>query len=388
MDLSLSKDQEMIRKMAADFAANEITPNAGKWDLEDSVPFDTIAKMQELGLMTIGIPAEYGGEGLDWISKYLVCDEIAQGDAGLATTMIASTLLASDPIWVAATDEQKKWWYGRMLEGAVCAFCLTEPGAGSDALGMSTKCVKDGNDYILNGTKQFITNGGFAQNFTVFATTDKALYNKGICCFMVDKDTPGLSVGPKEDKMGIRSSSTTQIIFEDVRVPGWMMIGAEGKGTPILMETLDLSRTAVAAMACGIAAAALNAAINYANERVQFGKPISAFQAIQFMLADMATAVETARLLYVKAGWLQDNELPFKMVSNMAKMYAADTAMKVSTDAVQVFGGYGYTKEYPVEKFMRDSKIMQLFEGTVQVQRMVIGKFLSTSGYNFWASGV
>ncbi len=383
MDFRLTDEQEMIRQMAADFAANEIAPFAAEWDKADAVPFDTVAKMQDLGLMTIGVPAEYGGDGLDWLSKYLVCDEIAQGDAGMATMMIASSLLASDPIWVGANDEQKKWWYGRMLEGAVCGFCLTEPGAGSDALGMSCKCIKDGNDYILNGTKQFITNGGFAKNFSVFATLDKKLGNKGLCAFLVDRDFPGVSIGPKEDKMGIRSTSTTQVIFEDVRVPSWMMLGGEGKATPILMETLDLSRTAVAAMATGIATAAVKASIAYANERQQFGKPITTFQAVSFMLADMATATETARLLYHKAAWLQDNELPFKMISNMAKMYAADTAMKVSTDAVQVFGGYGYTKEYPVEKYMRDAKIMQLFEGTVQVQRMVIGKYLSQNGYNY-----
>jgi Acyl-CoA dehydrogenases len=381
MDFKLTEEQEMIRQMAADFTANEIAPYAIEWDKADEVPFDTVAKMQDLGLMTIGVPAEYGGDGLDWLSKYLVIDELGQGDAGLSTMVVASSLLASDPIWVGANDEQKKWWYGRMLEGAVAAFCLTEPGAGSDALGMACKCVKDGSDYILNGTKQFITNGGFAKNFSVFATLDKKLGNKGLCAFMVDRDFPGVSIGPKEDKLGIRSTSTTQVIFEDVRVPGWMMLGGEGKATPILMETLDLSRTAIAALGTGIATAALNAAVAYATERQQFGKPIAAFQAIQFMLADMAVAVETSRMLYQKAAWLQDQELPFKMISNMAKMYAADSAMKVSVDAVQVFGGYGYTKEYPVEKYMRDAKITQIFEGTVQVQRMVIGKYLSSNGY-------
>jgi len=382
MDMKLTEEQEMIRSMAADFAANEIAPYAIEWDKADKVPLETIKKMQDLGLMTIGVPAEYGGDGLDWLSKYLVVEEIGAGDAGLGTTVVASSLLASDPIWVGANDEQKKWWYGRMLEGAVCGFCLTEPGAGSDALGMSTKCTKDGNDWIINGTKQFITNGGIAKNFSVFATTDKSLGNKGITAFMVDRDMPGVSIGPKEDKLGIRSSSTTSVIFEDVRVPGWMCLGGEGKGTPILMETLDLSRTAIAAIATGIATAALKAAVNYANERVQFGKPISSFQAIQFMLADMATAVECARLLYHKAAWQQDNDMPFKLTSNMAKMFAADTAMWVSTDAVQIFGGYGYIKEYPVEKYMRDAKIMQIFEGTVQVQRMVIGKYLTKDGYN------
>ena len=309
-----------------------------------------------------------------------VADELAQRDAGIGTTVVASSLLATDPIMVAANHKQKKWWFGRMLEGAMCAFCLTEPEAGSDALGLSMKCTKDGSDWILSGTKQFITNGGFARQFSVFATMDKSLGNKGINGFMVDKDFPGVRVGNKEEKLGIRTSSTTEVIFDDVRVPGWMCLGGEGHGTAILMETLDYSRTAIAALATGISTGALNAAIAYANERKQFGKPISSFQAIQFMLADMAATTEASRLLYQKAAWLQDNGLPFKLASNIAKMYSADSAMKNSVDAVQIFGGYGYSKEYPVEKYMRDAKIMQIFEGTVQVQRMVIGKYLSKDG--------
>ncbi|MGI6550838.1 MAG: acyl-CoA dehydrogenase family protein [Syntrophomonadales bacterium] len=382
MDFRLTEEQEMIRQMAADFAANEITPYCIEWDKADEVPMGTITRMQELGLMTIGVPLEYGGDGLDNVSKCLVCEEISKGDAGLGTTIAASTLLASDPVIVGANDEQKKWWYGRQLEGAVCAFCLTEPGAGSDALGLATKCVKDGNDYILNGTKQFITNGGIAKQFTVFATLDKKLGNKGICCFMVDRDTPGVIIGNKEDKLGIRSSSTTQVIFEDCRVPASMMIGAEGKGLPILMETLDLSRTAIAALATGIATGCVEASLNYANERQQFGKPIGTFQAIQFKMADMAVRAEASRLLYLKAAYLQDIGGPFKTISSMAKLYAADSAMTNAIEAVQIFGGYGYTKEYPVEKYLRDAKIMQIFEGTAEVQRMVIGKYLSKNGYN------
>ncbi len=381
MDFCLTEEQEMIRQMAADFAANEIAPFAGQWDKEDVCPLDTIKKMQDLGLMTIGVPAEYGGDGLDNVSKCLVEEEITKADAGLGTVICASSLLASDPILVGANHEQKQWWYGRMLEGAVCGFCLTEPGAGSDALGMSTKCVKDGDHYILNGTKQFITNAPIAEQFTVFATLDKKLGSKGICAFMVDRNSPGLSIGPKEDKLGIRSSSTSQVIFEDVRVPAANLLGAEGKGVYILMETLDLSRTAVAAMATGVSQAALEAAVNYANERQQFGKPISSFQAIQFMLADMVMYVETSRLLYLKAASLQDAEKPFKAVSSMAKAWAGDAAMKVATDAIQVFGGYGFTKEYPVEKYFRDAKIMQLYEGTSQVQRMVIAKNTISQGY-------
>ncbi|MDI9481477.1 MAG: acyl-CoA dehydrogenase family protein [Syntrophomonadaceae bacterium] len=381
MEFRLSEQQEMIRQMAADFAANEIVPYCADWDHRREVPLGTLAKMQELGFMTIGVPLEYGGDGLDNTSQCLVCEEIAKGDAGMATTIVASTILASAPILVGANHEQKKWWYGRHLDGAVCGFCLTEPSAGSDALSISTRCIKDGDHYIINGTKQFITNGGIAMQFSVMATLDQQLGNKGICAFMVDRNWPGVSIGKEEDKLGIRSSSTTQVIFEDVRVPASMMLGKEGDGLGILMETLDLSRTAVAAMATGIATAALEAAISYANQRQQFGQPIAALQAIQFMLADMAVRAETSRLLYLKAAYLQDVGGKYKTLSSMAKLHAGDSAMQNAIDAVQVFGGYGYTKNYPVEKYMRDAKIMQIVEGTAQVQRIVIGKYLSQDGY-------
>jgi butyryl-CoA dehydrogenase len=295
-------------------------------------------------------------------------------------------MLASDPVLIGGNDEQKKWWYGRQLEGAICGFCLTEPGAGSDALGLSTKCVKDGDYYVINGTKQFITNGGFAKQFTVMATLDKELGNKGLCALIVDRDLPGVSIGNKEDKLGIRSTSTTQVIFEDVKVPVSMMLGKEGDGLPILMETLDLSRTGVAAMATGVATACVEASIQYANERQQYGKPINRLQGVQFMLADMGVRAEAARLLYLKAASLQDMDKPFKTVSSMAKLYAGDAAMANAVDAVQVFGGYGYTKEYPVEKYLRDAKIYQIFEGTAQVQRQVIGKYLSKDGYHPFVS--
>ena len=381
MEFRLTEEQEMIRQMAADFATNEIIPYCAEWDNRKEIPFATLAKMQELGFMTIGVPLEYGGDGLDTISRCLVCEEIAKGEAGMATTIVASTLLASDPILLGANHDQKKWWYGRHLEGAVCGFCLTEPSAGSDALGMSTRCIKDGDHYVINGTKQFITNGGIALQFSVMATLDKKLGNKGICAFMVDRNWPGVSIGKEEDKLGIRSTSTTQVTFEDVRVPVSMRLGQEGDGLGILMETLDMSRAAVAAMATGIATASLEAAISYANQRQQFGQPIAALQAIQFMLADMAVRSEASRLLYLKAAYLQDVGGKYKSVSSMAKLHAGDAAMHNAVDAVQVFGGYGYTKEYPVEKYMRDAKIMQIFEGTAQVQRMVIGKYLSKDGY-------
>lgn len=376
MDFRLSEEQEMMRRMAREFADNEIAPYAQQWDKDNIFPEETVKKMHELGLMTIGVPAEYGGPGLDHVAQNIVTEEIARGDAGIATTMAASTLLAADPVLIAGTHEQKKWFYGMQNEGAIAAFCLTEPEAGSDAAGLSTKCVKDGDYYILNGTKQFISNGGVAQLYVVFATLDKKLGHKGICAFMVDRNTPGISVGPKEDKLGIRSSNTTQVIFEDVRVPAQNLLGKEGDGFRIAMKTLDLSRASVAAMAVGVAQAAMEASIKYAKERKQFGKPIASFQAVQFMLADMAQYIHAARLLYLEASSRQDMGLPFTQIASLAKCFAGDVAMKVATDAVQIFGGYGYTKEYPVEKYFRDAKIMQIFEGTAQVQRLVIANDL------------
>ncbi|HEX3010733.1 MAG TPA: acyl-CoA dehydrogenase family protein [Syntrophomonadaceae bacterium] len=376
MDFRLTDEQTMIKNMTRDFADTELIPYCQEWDAKDVFPCDTIKKLHELGLMTIGVPAKYGGPGLDHLAQAIAVEEIARGDAGVATTIAASTLLAPDPVLIAATDEQKKWFYGRMVEGDLAAFCLTEPGAGSDAGSISTRCVKDGNDYILNGTKQFITNGGVAGLYTVFATLDKSMGYKGICAFMVDRNTPGISIGPKEDKLGIRSSNTTQVIFEDVRVPAANLLGKEGAGFKICMETLDISRAVVAAMAVGVAQGAFECALKYSTERIQFGQPISKFQAIQFILADMAIEVETARLLYQKACSLQDMGLPFTKMSSLAKCWAGDVAMKVATDAIQVYGGYGYTKEYPVEKYFRDAKIMQIFEGTAQVQRLVIASDL------------
>jgi butyryl-CoA dehydrogenase len=372
MDFRLSEEQEMMRRMARDFADNEIVPYAQEWDKNNEFPEATIKKMFDLGLMTIGVPAEYGGAGLDFVAQNVVVEEIARGDAGLCVTMAANTLLGPDPVLIAGTHEQKLWWYGLQNEGVLSAFCLTEPGAGSDAAGLSTKCVKDGNYYILNGTKQFISNGGVAGLYTVFATLDKKMGAKGICCFMVDRNTPGISIGPKEDKLGIRSSNTTSVIFEDVRVPAKNLLGREGEGFKICMKVLDISRAMVGAMATGVAQAAFEASVKYAKERVQFGKPIASFQAIQFILADMAQYIQASRLLYLEASSKQDMGLPYTAAASLAKCFAADTAMKVACDAVQVYGGYGYTKEYPVEKYFRDAKIMQIFEGTAQIQRIVI----------------
>ncbi len=372
MDFMISEENEMIRKMARDFANNEILPYCQKWDEDHIFPWDAVNKLQEVGLMTCGVPSEYGGPGIDHLGQAIIAEEICRGDAGLGTTLAASTLLGPDPVYIAATDEQKKWWYGRMMEGAITAFCLTEPGAGSDAAGLSTRCVRDGDDYVLNGTKQFISNGGVAKQYTVFATLDKKLGYKGMCAFMVDRDTPGISTGAPENKLGIRTSNTTQVIFEDVRVPAKNLLGKEGDGFKIAMKTLDISRAVVGAMGVGVAQGAFECAVQYAKERQQFGKPIATFQAIQFMLADMALMCETARLLYQKACTNQDMGLPYTKEASLAKYWGGEAAMKVALDAVQVYGGYGYTKDYLVEKYFRDAKIFQIFEGTAQVQKLVI----------------
>lgn len=372
MDFRISDEHEMIKKMARDFANNEVLPYCQKWDEDHIFPWETVKKLQDVGLMTCGVPAEYGGPGIDHLGQAIIAEEICRGDAGLGTTLAASTLLGPDPVYIAASDEQKKWWYGQMMEGAITAFCLTEPGAGSDAAGLSTRCVRDGEYYVLNGTKQFISNGGVANLYTVFATMDKKMGHKGICSFMVDRNTPGISVSPPENKLGIRSSNTTQVIFEDVKVPAKNLLGKEGDGFKIAMKTLDISRAVVGAMATGVAQGAFECAVQYAKERQQFGKPIAAFQAVQFMLADMALMCETARLLYQKAASNQDQGLPYTKEASLAKYWGGEAAMKVSLDAVQVYGGYGYTKDYLVEKYFRDAKIFQIFEGTAQVQKLVI----------------
>jgi butyryl-CoA dehydrogenase len=281
--------------------------------------------------------------------------------------------LSTDPILVAANDEQKKWWFGRQNEGVLGAFCLTEPSAGSDAASLSTRCQKVGDEYIINGVKQFITNGGICGQYTLLATLDKSMGYKGMCAFMIDRDTPGISVGKVEDKLGIRTSNTTEVIFEDVRVPAKNLLGKEGQGWYVVMKTLDISRASIAAMATGVAQRALDESLEYSKLRTQFGKPISSFQAIQFKLADMAMHIEASRLLYLEASSLQDMGVPrFSKAASLAKAFAGDTAMMCTIEAVQVFGGYGYTKEYPVEKLMRDAKIFQIYEGTGEVQRMVI----------------
>jgi acyl-CoA dehydrogenase len=322
------------------------------------------------------LPGECGGTGLSIFDACLVIEQVAWGCAGFATSMVANDL-ALTPVRLGGTPQQHERFITPLAtSGELASFCLTEPGAGSDAAGLQTT-VEDGGDvWIINGSKQWITNAGHASQFTVFATYDKSKKHKGICCLVVPRDTAGITVGHHENKMGQRSSDTCAVTFENVRVPKDHMVGAPGEGFKIAMQTLDASRPMTAAIAVGIAQAALEHALAYAKERKQFGAPISSFQAIQFMLADMATAVDCSRLLTWRSALLLDQGKSASLESSMAKRMSADTAMSVATDAVQIFGGYGYTKEYPVEKLMRDAKLLQIYEGTSQIQRMVIAREL------------
>lgn len=373
MEFNLTEEQIMMRDMARKFAENELWPVVGEYDDKHIYPVDIYEKLQETGLATIGVPAEYGGPGIDFLGQAIVTEELARGDLGVATAMVASTLLGTDPIHIAANEDQKQRWFTKMLEGGeFAAFALTEPGAGSDVGGMSTTCKKTDGGYILNGVKCFITNGGVANQYTVFATLDKKMGVKGICAFMVDRESEGVSVGKTENKMGIRLSNTSEVVFDNVFVPEENRLGEEGTGWMTCMKTLDYSRPMIAALAVGTAQGAYDHAVEYSKMRTQFGKPISSFQAIQFMLADAIMNIEAGRLLYQKACWLKMEGKPFSQMSSISKGFCGDMAMKVTTDMVQVYGGYGFTKEYPVEKYMRDAKILQIYEGTSQVQRMVV----------------
>ncbi len=372
----LSSEQDSLRDIAYRFAADKIRPKAPELDDRAEFPLSLIKEGHSLGLINLTLPVECGGSGLSIFDACLVIEEIAWGCSGFATSMVANDL-ALTPIRIGGTKEQMERFIKPLAEsGALASFCLTEPGAGSDAAGLQTT-VEDGGDcWIINGSKQWITNAGYASQFTVFATADKSKKHKGICCLVVPKGTPGVSVGNHENKMGQRCSDTCRVTFDAVRVPKDHMIGAVGEGFAIAMKTLDASRPMTAAIAVGIGRAACEHAVQYAKERKQFGAAISTFQGIQFMLADMATGVDSARLLTWRAAWLLDQGKSASIESSMAKRVSADTAMSVATDAVQIYGGYGYTKEYPVEKLMRDAKLLQIYEGTSQIQRVVIAREL------------
>ncbi|KYZ74759.1 acyl-CoA dehydrogenase [Anaerosporomusa subterranea] len=373
MQFQLTEDQKMLQKMVREFAEKRVAPEVAKRDEECLFDRSIIDEMGELGLNGLCFPEKYGGADSDYLSYILAVEELSKVDDGVGITLSASVSLCAWPIYAYGTEEQKEKYLRPILEGEhMGGFGLTEPNAGTDAAGQQSVAIADGNHYLLNGSKIFITNAGEAETYVVFAMTDKAKGLKGISAFILEKGMPGFSFGKKEHKMGIHSSITMELIFQDVKVPKANLLGKEGDGFKIAMTTLDGGRIGVAAQALGIAQAALDHAVKYAKERIQFGKPICTNQAIAFMLADMNTRIDAARLLVYRAAWHKDQGLPYSKEAAMAKLYASDAAMEVATDAVQIFGGYGYSAEYPVERLMRNAKITQIYEGTNQVQRMVI----------------
>lgn len=376
VDFRLTEEQEAVRQLAREFALKEMRPVARHYDETEEFPWPIIEKAHRIGLLNALIPEEYGGPGADKLTECLIAEELFYGCAGMGTSMLANNLFLT-PILLAGTEEQKQRIFSEFLEKPILgSFCLTEPEAGSDAASLRTRAVRDGDEYVINGTKQFITNGSVASYYVVFATINPELRHRGITAFIIPRETPGISIGKVEHKMGQRASDTAQVVFDNVRVPVENRLGDEGEGWKIAMMTLDASRPGVAASAVGLAQAAFDDARRYALERKQFGQPIANFQAIQFMLADMAIKIETARLAVWKAAWLWDQGQPSALASSIAKAYATDIAMQVTTDAVQILGGYGYTREFLVEKYMRDAKLMQIYEGTNQIQRLVIARHI------------
>lgn len=380
MNFEHTEEQSLLREMVRDFAENEIAPSAKERDEEER--FDRglmFGKLAELGLTGIVFPEEYGGAGADYISYAIAVEELSRVCASTGVTLSAHLSLGSNPIYLFGSETQKKQFLVPLAEGRkMGAFGLTEPSAGSDAGGTRTTAVKDGESWILNGTKIFITNAGEAEVYIVFARTDKdAKKHYGISAFIVEKGTRGFSFGKKEQKMGIRSSPTMELIFQDCRIPADNLLGLEDEGFKIAMKTLDGGRIGIASQALGIAQGALDTAVMYAKERKQFDTPINRFQGVQFQLADMATQIEASRFLIYNAAYRASNGLSYSQQSAMAKLMASETAMRVTTQAVQILGGYGYTRDFPVERMMRDAKITEIYEGTSEVQRLVIGSALT-----------
>lgn len=373
MNLDLTKEQEMVRTVMRQFAENEVKPIAAEIDETGRFPIENVKKMARYNMLGIPFPVEYGGAGGDDISYVIAVEELSKVCATTGVIVSAHTSLACWPIYKYGTEEQKQKYLVPLAKGEkLGAFGLTEPNAGTDAAAQQTVAVLDGDNYILNGSKIFITNGGQADTYIIFAMTDKSKGNRGISAFIVEKDAPGFSIGKIEDKMGIRGSATAELIFRDCVIPKENLLGKEGEGFKIAMSTLDGGRIGIAAQALGIAEGAFEETIRYVKERVQFGRPIAKFQGLQWMLADMATEIEAAKLLVYKAAMHKMKGLPYSKEAAMAKLYAANTAMNVTTKCVQLHGGYGYTKDYPVERMMRDAKITEIYEGTSQVQQMVI----------------
>jgi acyl-CoA dehydrogenase len=372
VDFTLTDEQKNLRDLAHDFAEKEIRPVAWEYDKEGTWPQDVIEKAHEVGLMNTHVPEEYGGAGLDYLDGCLIEEELAWGCSGIQTSLGANGL-AGAPVLGASEEVNKEFFEALTAEPKLASFCLTEPGAGSDVSGMRTKAVKTGDKYVLTGSKCFITNGQYADYYTVYAKTDMDAGHRGISAFLVKRDDT-VVIDKKEDKMGQRASNTATVTFNETEVDAKYLLAEENKGFKLAMMTLDRTRPGVAAMATGIARAAFEFATEYSKERVQFGVPIAMHQAIQFMIADMATKVHLSRLATWNSAVLLDQGKRNTLESSHAKRFAADTAMEVTTDAVQIYGGYGFIKEYPVEKLMRDAKIMQLYEGTSQIQRLVIAR--------------
>jgi acyl-CoA dehydrogenase len=374
ISFALSDEQRALREVARDFANREIRPVAADYDERSQHPADVIAKAHEVGLMNPHVPEEYGGPGLSAFEQILIGEELAWGCSGIATSIVAN-ILGSLPVLLAGSDEQKREWLPPLLEEPLlCSFALTEPAAGSDVSAIQTTAELRSGDYLLNGSKMFITNAGRAAWFVVFASTDRESGHRGLSAFIVPAGADGVVVEEHLEKLGQRATDTSALALHEVRVPGANRLGEEGEGFKIAMRTLDLTRPGTAAGAVGVARAAFEHAVEYSKSRVQFGQPIAINQGVNFLVADMAAEIEAARLLTWQAAWLIDRGERATLQSSYAKRFAADTAMKVATNAVQIFGGYGYMKEYPVEKLMRDAKLFQIYEGTSQIQRLVIAK--------------
>ena len=374
VDFTLTDEQKDMRDMARNFATKEMRPVAWDYDRDATWPQEIVEKAWEVGLMNAHIPEEYGGSGLDYFTSCLIEEELGWGCSGIGTSLLANGL-AMTPVLIGGSDEVKHEYLGMLTEEPkLASFCLTEPDAGSDVSGMKTTAVRNGDKYVINGSKCFITNGSHASWYSVYAKTDRDAGHKGISAFVVPRDADGVTVDKKEDKLGQRASDTATISFDDVEIPAENLLGEENHGFKLAMMTLDRTRPGVSAQAVGIARSAFEFATDYSRERVQFGVPIAMHQAIQFMIADMATKVEAARLLVWQSASLLDQGKRNTLQASHAKRFAADSAMEVAVDAVQVYGGYGFIKEYPVEKLMRDAKIMQLYEGTSQIQRLVIAR--------------
>ncbi len=377
MDYFLTEEQKMIQDLCRKIAVERIRPMAAKYDEEQAFPWDVVREMAEADLFAIFVPEDYGGLGGGVLELCIAVEELSRACGGIALSLAASAL-GSFPLILFGSEDQKKRYLPDLAAGKrLAAFALTEPNAGSDAAAIQTVAVKDGDSYVLSGTKQWITNAGEAEIYTVVAMTDRAKGSRGATAFLLEKGMPGLDFGKKEDKLGIRASSTREVVLRDCRVPQENVLGKEGLGFIVAMKTFDQSRPGVAAQAVGIAQGALDEAMSYARERVQFGKPISSFQGLQFMLADMATEIEAARaLVYQTARTIDSGGKDIAKASAMCKVFASDVAMKVTINAVQVLGGYGYMKDYPVEKMMRDAKITQIYEGTNEIQRSIIASNL------------